>query len=92
MLGFPDDSGNNLPLLETQVWSMGGKDSLEKEMVTHSGILAWETPRTEKPDGPQFVGLQRIRHDLATKQQQQKQCAGSLWLKNSNSKLGITDE
>ena len=70
---------------------MGGDDPLEKEMVTHSGILAWEIPRTEEPDGLQFMELQRVGHDLATKQQQ-KQGTGSLWLKNSNSKLRITDE
>ena len=70
---------------------MAREDLLEKEMVTHNGILAWEIPRTEEPDGLQFMGLQRVGHDLATKQQQ-KQCTGSLWLKNSKSKLRITDE
>ena len=76
---------------EMQVWSLGREGPLEKEMVTHSGILAWEIPRTEEPDGLQLMGLQRVGHDLATKQQQQ-QCTGSLRLKNSNSKLRITDE
>ena len=38
-------------------------------MVTHSSILAWEIPWTEEPGGLQFLGLQRVRHDLATKQQ-----------------------
>ena len=33
---------------ETQVQSLGGEDLLEKEMATHSSILAWETPLTEK--------------------------------------------
>ena len=56
---------------------MAREDLLEKEMVTHNGILAWEIPRTEEPDGLQFMGLQRVGHDLATKQQQ-KQCTGSL--------------
>ena len=56
---------------------MGGEDLLEKEMVTHDGSLAWEIPRTEEPDGLQFMGLQRVGHDLATKQQQQ-QCSESL--------------
>ena len=34
---------------ETQVRSLGGEDLLEKEMATHSSILAWEIPRTEEP-------------------------------------------
>ena len=38
-------------------------------MVTHSSILAWEIPRTEEPGGLQSMGLQRVRCDLATKQQ-----------------------
>ena len=36
---------------ETQVQSLDGKDSLEKEMATHSSILVWETPWTEEPGG-----------------------------------------
>ena len=39
-------------------------------MATYSSIPAWEIPWTEKPDGLQSMELQRIRHDLATKQQQ----------------------
>ena len=42
---------------------------MQKEMATHASILAWEIPWTEKPGGPQSVGLQRVRHDLGTKQQ-----------------------
>ena len=41
----------------------------EKKMVTHSSILAWEIPQTEEPGGLQSMGLQRVRCDLATKQQ-----------------------
>ena len=37
--------------------------SLEKEMATHSSILAWEIPWTEEPGGLQSVGVQRARHD-----------------------------
>ena len=44
--------------------------SLEKEMTAHSSILAWKIPRTEEPGGLQFMGLQRIGHDVASKQQQ----------------------
>ena len=43
-------------------------------MATHSSILAWEIPWTKEPDEPQSMGLQRVRHDLATKQQQQSTC------------------
>ena len=52
---------------ETQVQSLGGEDPLEKEMATHSSILAWRIPGTEEPGGLQSMGLQRVRHDLATK-------------------------
>ena len=38
------------------------KDSLEKEMATHSRILAWKIPRTEEPGGLQSMGSQRVRH------------------------------
>ena len=58
----------NLPAMqETQFQSLGR--SPEKEMVTHYSILAWRIPRTDKPGGLQFMGLQRVGHDLATKQQ-----------------------
>ena len=39
-------------------------------MATHSSILAWRIPRTAEPGGLQSIGSQRVRHDLATKQQQ----------------------
>ena len=55
---------------ETQVWSLGGEDPLEKGMAAHSSILAWEILWTEEPGRLQSMGSQRIRHDLATKQQQ----------------------
>ena len=42
------------------------KDLLEEEMATDSSILAWEIPWTEEPDGLQFMGSQRVGHDLAT--------------------------
>ena len=48
---------------ETQVRSLGWEDPLEKEMVTHSSILAWKTPRTEKPGRLQSRGSQRVGHD-----------------------------
>ena len=57
----------NLPAMqetqETGVQSLDGEELLEKEMVTHSSILAWEIPWTEEPSGLQFKGLQKVRHD-----------------------------
>jgi len=51
---------------ETQVQSLGQKDLLEKEMVTHSGIFAWKIPWTEKPGRLQAMGSQRVGHNWAT--------------------------
>ena len=48
---------------ETQVQSLGQEDLLEKEMATHSSILAWKAPWMEKPSRLQSMGLQRVRHD-----------------------------
>ena len=48
---------------ETLVQSLGQEDLLEKEMATHSSILAWKTPRMEKPSRLQSMGLQRVGHD-----------------------------
>ena len=50
-------------LQETQVRSLGQEDLLEKEMATHSSILAWRIPQTEELGGLQSTGLQRVRHD-----------------------------
>ena len=52
-LGFPGDSVlKNLPAMQqTQVRSLGWEDPLEKEMATHSSILAWEITWTEEPGG-----------------------------------------
>ena len=49
---------------ETQVRFLGQEEPLEKEMATHSSILAWELPWTEEPVGLQSMKLQRVRHDL----------------------------
>ena len=48
---------------ETWVHSLSGEDLLEKEMATHSSILAWRLPRTEEPGRLQSMGLQRVGHD-----------------------------
>ena len=55
---------------ETQVQSLGGEDPLEKEMATHSNILAWEIPWTEEPGGLQSIGWQKSQTQLSDKQQQ----------------------
>ena len=46
---------------ETWVWSLGWEDPLEKEMATHSSILAWRTPQKEEPGRLQSTGSQRVR-------------------------------
>ena len=50
-------------LLETWVQSLGREDLLEKEMATHSSILAWKIPWMEKPGELQSMGSQRVGHD-----------------------------
>ena len=49
--------------IETQVQSLGWENPLEKEMATHSSILAWKIPRAEEPSRLQPMGLQRVGHD-----------------------------
>ena len=58
---LPANAGNT-------VRSLGQKDHLEKEMATHSSILAWEIPWTEKPGGLESMGSQKVRHDLTNEQ------------------------
>ena len=54
----------HLPIMqETGVLSLGQEDPLEKEMATHSRILAWKIPWTEEPGGLQSMWSQRIGHD-----------------------------
>ena len=50
---------------ETWFQSVGQVDPLEKEMATHSSILAWEIPWTEEPGGLQSMGLQMSRTQLS---------------------------
>ena len=57
----------HLPAMwETQVQSLGQEAPLEKEMATHSTILAWRIPWTEEPGGLQSLVSQRVGHDWAT--------------------------
>ena len=60
---------NPLAMWETRVQSLGWEDLLEKGMATHSSILAWRIPWTEKPGGLQSLGSQRVGHDLETLEQ-----------------------
>ena len=57
----------NLPAMwETQVWSLGQENPLEKGMDTHSSILAWRIPWTEESGELQSMGSQRVRHNWGT--------------------------
>ena len=54
----------NLPAVqETWIQSLGWEDPLEKEMATHSSILAWRIPWMEEPGRLQSAGLQRVGHN-----------------------------
>ena len=62
-----DQMVKHLPTMqETQVRSLGQKDSLEKQMAAQSSTLAWKIPWTEKHGGLQSMGSQRVRRDWAT--------------------------
>ena len=54
----------HLPVWET----LGQEDPLEKELATHSRILAWEIPWTEEIGGLHSMELQRVEHNLVIKQ------------------------
>ena len=64
----------NPPAMQ-QMWvrSLGWEDPLEEGMAAHSSILAWRIPYTEEPGGLQSMGLQRIRHNQATKHNTRKE-------------------
>ena len=54
----------HLPAMwETWIRSLGQEDPLEKEMSTHSSILAWRIPWAEEPGGLRSMGSQRVGHD-----------------------------
>ena len=65
-MGFPAGSVVKNPLAtagDARVWgvqSLGREDPVEKEMATHSSILAWKIPWTEEPDGLQSMGSQEL--------------------------------
>ena len=62
---FPagSDGKASATMRETWVRSLGWEDPLEKEMATHSSILAWRIPWMEEPGGLQSTGSQRVGHD-----------------------------
>ena len=62
-LDFPDGSVMKNPSEMREMWvrPLGWEDALEKEMATHSSILAWKIPWIEKPGGPQSTESQRVR-------------------------------
>ena len=66
---------------ETQVQCLGREDLLEKEMATHSSILAWKIPWTEEPGGLQSMGSQRAGHNCMTNTHTQTSQM-VLWVKN----------
>ena len=70
--GFPGGSLVKNPPLMQEMWvqSLVKSGRSQKEMAIHSSILAWEIPWTEEPGGLQSMGSQRVKHDLATKEQQ----------------------
>ena len=62
--GVQKQTAKHLPTMrETQIQPVGGEDLLEKEMATHSSILAWRIPQTEEPGGLQSMGSKRVGHD-----------------------------
>ena len=67
--GFPGGSPGKEPACQRRTWkrprvrSLGWEDSLEKELATHSSILAWKIPWPEEPGRPQSMGLWRVGHN-----------------------------
>ena len=63
--GFPSGSDGKASACNMEDWGSipGWKDPLEKEMATHSSILAWKIQWTEEHGGLQSIGSQRVRHD-----------------------------
>ena len=61
-------SGKESTCRRPGVRSLGWEDPLEKEMATHSSILAWEIPRTKEPGGHSPWGHKRVEHDLVAEE------------------------
>ena len=64
MASLATQTVENLPIVqETRVQCLGQEDPPEKDMATHSSLLAWRIPWIEEPGGLQSMGLQRVRHN-----------------------------
>ena len=74
--GFPGGLVvKNLPAIqETRVRTLGQEDPLEKEMATHSSILAGKIPWTEEPGELWSTGSHRVRHDWVTEHTHMQEC------------------
>ena len=71
----------NPPVMqETLIQSLGRENPLEKEIATHSSVLAWEISWTEEPGRLQSTGLQRMRHDWAGTVQQVIEQINKRWI------------
>ena len=62
MWGFPDGASGKEPPCQCRL-SLGQEDPLEKDITTHSSILAWRIPCTEKPVRLLLIGSQKVRHE-----------------------------
>ena len=69
--GFPGVASVKEPAHVIDAGSLGQEDPLKESIATHFIIFAWRITGTEEPAGLQFMGRQRVRHDLAMEQQQQ---------------------
>ena len=59
-------SAEDMAMAKPQAWSLDQEDPLEKEITTHSSILAWRIPWTEEPGRLQSIGSQRVGHNWVT--------------------------
>ena len=76
-------------LQETQVLSLGREDPLEKEMTTHSSVLAWKIRWTEEPGGLHSMGPQRVGHNLTTEHTHVSVCHSLCCIPENNTTLEI---
>ena len=85
-MGNPSGSAikNSPAIQEMLVRSLGREDPLEKEMATHTSILAWEIPCTGAPGELRSIGSQRAGNDLATRQQEQHNLNIYVTIKTAN--------
>ena len=77
---------------ELWIQSPGQEDPLEKEMATHSSILACEIPWMEEPGGLHFMGSQSAGHDLGTKQRQHEEIKNLPGVPQNYSHCGCRDQ